>query len=159
MIWYRQDPQDAVWDDVAAGAELRAGPAQPGAGGGRWRDGGAPGGGAVPGEHLVYLQGTDPQGATGDSSANRNRGHRPRKLSPRQELAFAARIRAEPDITLARLQDWLGDRHGVRLSNGGLWAAVKRLGFTFKKNPGGERAGAAGRCRAPGWVERGPAVH
>ena len=41
--------------------------------------------------------------ATGDSSASRNRGHRPRKLSPEQEAALAARIRAEPDITLARL--------------------------------------------------------
>jgi len=41
--------------------------------------------------------------ATGDSSANPNRGHRPRKLSPRQEAALAARIRSEPDITLARL--------------------------------------------------------
>lgn len=71
--------------------------------------------------------------STGDSSANRNRGHRPRKLSPEQEAALAARIRAEPDITLARLQDWLCDRHGVRLSNGGLLAAVKRVGFTFKK--------------------------
>ena len=76
-----------------------------------------------------------------------------------QEAALAARIPAEPDITLARLQDWLGDRHDGWLSSGGLWAAVKRLGFTFKKKPGGERAGAAGRCRAQGWVERGPAVH
>lgn len=97
--------------------------------------------------------------ATGDSSANPNRGHRPRKLSPQQETALAARIRSEPDITLARLQDWLVDRHGVRLSNGALWAAVKRLGFTFKKNTGGERTGTPGCRRAPGWVERGPAVH
>ena len=29
--------------------------------------------------------------ATGDSNANRNRGHRPRKLSPEQEAALAAR--------------------------------------------------------------------
>jgi transposase len=97
--------------------------------------------------------------ATGDSGANPNRGHRPRKLSPRQEAALAARIRAEPDITLARLQDWLSDQHGVRLSNGAIWAAVKRLGFTFKKNAVGERTGPPGRRRAPGWVERGAAVH
>jgi transposase len=96
---------------------------------------------------------------TGDSGANQNRGHRPRKLSPVQERALAEQIRSEPDITLARLRDWLGDRYGVRLSNGGLWAAVKRLGFTFKKNPGGERAGAAGRGRPQGWVESRPTVH
>jgi transposase len=71
--------------------------------------------------------------ATGDSAASPNRGHRPRKLSPEQEAALAAHIRKEPDITLARLQDWLCDQHGVRLSNGGIWAAVRRLGFTFKK--------------------------
>ncbi|MBL8666320.1 MAG: winged helix-turn-helix domain-containing protein [Rhodospirillales bacterium] len=60
-----------------------------------------------------------------------------------QEAALAARIPAEPDITLARLQDWLGDRHDGWLSSGGLWAAVKRLGFTFKKTR--RRASRCGR--------------
>ena len=71
--------------------------------------------------------------ATGDSGPNPSRGHRPRKLTSRQEQALFARVQAEPDITLARLQDWLCDQHGVRLSNGAVWSAVKRLGFTFKK--------------------------
>jgi transposase len=97
--------------------------------------------------------------ATGNSGANPNRGHRPRKLSPRHEAALSARIRSEPDITLARLQDWLLDQHGVRLSNGAIWAAVKRLGFSFKKNAGGERAGAGGRRRPQGWVDSGTTVH
>jgi transposase len=96
---------------------------------------------------------------TGDPGANPNRGHRPRKLSPPDEQALLARIEAEPDITLARLQDWLWEAQGVRLSNGGIWAAVRRLGFSFKKNPGGERTGAAGRRRPQGWVESRPAVH
>lgn len=97
---------------------------------------------------------------TGEAGANPNRGHRPRKLSARQERALAApRIQAEPDITLARLQDRLQEAHGVRLSTGALWTSVKRRGFTFKKNPGGERAGAPGRGRAKSWVESGPAVH
>ena len=56
--------------------------------------------------------------ATGDSGPSPSRGHRPRKLTPRQEQALFARVQAEPDITLARLQDWLCDQHGVRLSNG-----------------------------------------
>ena len=97
--------------------------------------------------------------ATGEAGANPNRGHRPRKLSLRQERALAARIKAEPDITLARLQQWLCDRHGVQLSNGAIWAAVKRLGFSFKKNAVGKRAGAAGRRRPAGWLEGGPAIH
>ena len=88
--------------------------------------------------------------ATGDSGVNTNRGHRPRKLSPEQEAALAARIQGEPDITLARLQDWLCDQHGVRLSNGGIWAAVRRLGFSFRENALGERAGPPGRRRPPG---------
>jgi transposase len=96
---------------------------------------------------------------TGDSRANPNRGHRRRKLSSWQEKALFRRIETEPDITLARLQDWLLDQHGVRLSNGAIWAAVRRLGFSFKKNTGRERTGAAGRCRTKGWVAGRPAVH
>ena len=43
--------------------------------------------------------------ATGEAGANPNRGHRPRKLSLRAGAGAAARIQAEPDITLARLQE------------------------------------------------------
>ena len=84
---------------------------------------------------------------TGESGPNPNRGHRPRKLTPEQEAALAARIEAQPDITLARLQDWLLAEHDVRLSNGAMWSAVKRLGLSFKKKPAGRRAGAPGRGR------------
>jgi transposase len=96
---------------------------------------------------------------TGETGANLNRGHRPRKLSAHQERALATRIQVEPDITLARLQAWLLDQHGVRLSNGAIWASVKRLGFSFKKNAGGQRARPAGCGRPKSWVESGPAVH
>ena len=96
---------------------------------------------------------------TGDAGPNRNRGHRGRKLTAVQEAALATRIRVEPDITLARLQDWLVDEHGVWLSNGAIWTAVRRLGFSFKKKPGGQRAGTAGRRCPQGWVECRPAVH
>ena len=53
---------------------------------------------------------------TGEVSASSRRGHRPRKLSPAQERALAAHIEAQPDLTLAALQAWLLDEHGVRLS-------------------------------------------
>jgi len=70
---------------------------------------------------------------TGAVEVSATRGHRPRKLSPAQEAALAAQIAARPDITLATLKSWLEAEHGVRLSNGALWAAVDRLGLTFKK--------------------------
>jgi transposase len=70
---------------------------------------------------------------TGEVSASSRRGHRPRKLTVEQEAALAAHIAAHPDVTLAALQTWLADEHAVRLSNGAMWAAVDRLGLSFKK--------------------------
>jgi transposase len=70
---------------------------------------------------------------TGEVSASARRGHRPRKLTPAQEVALAAYIAAHPDITLAALQTWLAGEHAVRLSNGAMWSAVDRLGLSFKK--------------------------
>lgn len=45
---------------------------------------------------------------TGESGVKTTRGHRPRKLSPEQELALAAHIRTRPGITLGRFR--LGSR-------------------------------------------------
>jgi transposase len=69
---------------------------------------------------------------TGEVSASARRGHRPRKLSPVQEVALAEHITAHPDLTLAALQAWLSAEYGVRLSNGAMWSAVERLGLSFK---------------------------
>jgi len=95
---------------------------------------------------------------TGESGPNPNRGHRPRKLSADQEAALEAHIEAHPDFTLARLQDWLEAEHGVRLSDGGIWMAVDRLGFSFKKNPARQRTRPAGRGRAAPRLAGGPAL-
>ena len=93
---------------------------------------------------------------TGEAGASTRRGHRPRKLSPAQEVALAEHIAAYPDITLAALQRWLLSEHGVRLSNGAMWSAVARLGLSFKKRRSGRasrtvrmsrRGGASGRRR------------
>jgi transposase len=95
---------------------------------------------------------------TGEVSASRRRGHRPRKLSAAQEAALAARIEAYPDHTLAAFQGWLLAEHGVWLSNGVIWSAVARLGLTFKKRRSMRanktartlpRGGAPGRRRGP----------
>lgn len=70
---------------------------------------------------------------TGEVTASARRGHRARKLAPAQETALAAHIAAHPDLTLAALQAWLLAEHAVRLSKGAMWAAVARLGLSFKK--------------------------
>lgn len=94
----------------------------------------------------------------GDSGPNPNRGHRPRKLSSDQERALAAHIEAYPDITLARLQDWLEAVHGVRLSDGGIWSAVDRLGLSFKKNAARQRTRSARRGKPAPGMAGGPAL-
>ncbi len=95
---------------------------------------------------------------TGEVSASRSRGHRPRKLSAEQEAALAARIDAHPDLTLAALQAWLLAEHGVRLSNGAMWSAVARLGLSFKKRRSGRanRTGPTSRRVAAFGSGRGP---
>jgi transposase len=95
---------------------------------------------------------------TGQVMASPRRGHRPRKLSPAQDVALAAHIEAHPDLTLAALQAWLLAEHEVRLSNGAMWSAVARLGLSFKKRHSARanktarmlrRGGASGRRRGP----------
>lgn len=96
---------------------------------------------------------------TGDSGANPNRGHRPRKLSPDQELALSAHMRSRPGVTLAQAQTWLQTEHGVELSTGAIWNAVRRLGLSFKKSPARRRAGPSRRDRPPQALESSPALH
>lgn len=96
---------------------------------------------------------------TGDSRPNPNRGHRRRKLTTDQEAALAAQIEARRGITLMQLQAWLVAEHGVWLSTGATWHAVRRLGLSFKKTPAGSRAGSARRGGPPQAVEGGSAVH
>jgi transposase len=96
---------------------------------------------------------------TGDAGINPNRGHNPRKMSPEQELALAAYMGSRPGITLAQAQAWLLAEHGVHLSNGATWNAVRRLGLSFKKSPARSRAGSPRRRREADAVEGGTAVH
>ena len=55
-------------------------------------------------------------------------------------------LAATPDMTLAELRDEL--KVAVALST--LWAAVRGLGYTFKKSRPGGRAGPARRAGGPG---------
>src|SRR5205085_4485636 len=60
--------------------------------------------------------------------------------------AIAARVRAQPDATMAELRQWLFDTHGVRASMGLMWNTLDRLELTLKKTLARGRAGP-GRCR------------
>lgn len=81
---------------------------------------------------------------TGEVSARTVRGHRPRKLTPAQEVALAAHVEVHSDMTLAAMQAWLAAEHGVRLSSGAIWTIIDRLGLSFKKRRSGP-ASKAGR--------------
>jgi len=96
---------------------------------------------------------------TGAVVASSRRGHRPRKLTPEQETALAAYMKAHDDITLAAAQSWLASEHGVQLSNGAIWDAVDRLGLTYKKNAARQRARAARRGVPAPDLAGGTAVH
>ena len=96
---------------------------------------------------------------TGDSGPNSNRGHPARKLSPDQEIALATHIQSRPGVTLAQAQAWLLAEHGVSLSMGATWNAVRRLDLSFKKSPARGRAGQARRGGPPQAVEGNPALH
>jgi transposase len=54
-------------------------------------------------------------------------------------------LAATPDLTLAELRDELN----VAVALSTLWAAVRALGYTFKKSRPGRRAGPPGRAGRP----------
>lgn len=54
-------------------------------------------------------------------------------------------LAATPDLTLAELRDELN----VAVALSTLWAAVRGLGYTFKKSRPGRRAGPPGRAGRP----------
>lgn len=71
--------------------------------------------------------------ATGSVTPRRGGGSRPPKLSG-HEAALLEQLRSKPDATLAELRTWLFETRGVSISNGALWNALERLGWTLKKS-------------------------
>jgi transposase len=66
-------------------------------------------------------------------------GARPWAGGPKPKLvahdeALRARVMSEPDATLAELQAWLIEEHGMKVSVGCLWKRLRRLGLTLKKS-------------------------
>ena len=61
------------------------------------------------------------------------------------EQVLRAWIAAEPDLTLAELQQRLGQQ-GVSIKIGALWHQLNKWNLTFKKNLARQRARARGRA-------------
>lgn len=70
----------------------------------------------------------------GERSARKQGQPKGSKLDPHR--AFVLRlIEAEPDITLAEMQERLLSEAGVAASIGRIWTFLDRAGLTFKKRP------------------------
>lgn len=59
---------------------------------------------------------------------------RPPRLAGLGE-AILNEVRRRPSATLAELRAWLVGTHGVSVSTGTMWLALRRLGLTLKKSP------------------------
>jgi transposase len=73
-------------------------------------------------------------------------------VSPLRALdeAITARMGETPDMTIMELRAWLLAAHGVSASVGAAWAALRRLGLTYKKKSCGRPSGSAPASREPG---------
>jgi transposase len=73
------------------------------------------------------------------------RGHRPPAFGPEERAELASFIEGNPDATLEEMRE----RFGKGCSLAAVSKTVKRLGYVFKKNPAGKRAGQGGRGGGP----------
>ena len=74
------------------------------------------------------------------------RGGQCRAILAGREDMLRARVAAVKDATLAELQSWLLEEHGIKICIGALWNTLQRMGLSFKKKRARQRAGAAGRA-------------
>jgi len=88
--------------------------------------------------------------ASGSVAASSVRGHKPRVLAGREDW-LRQWVAAQPDITLAELQEKL-KRRGVQLTTVGIWKYLRRMGLSYKKSAARGRAGSAGRGGSKGRV-------
>ncbi|MGZ3639745.1 MAG: helix-turn-helix domain-containing protein [Ktedonobacterales bacterium] len=71
----------------------------------------------------------------------------PRRIGPKQEAALQARLEAAPDATVLEHCAWWAEQYGQQLSEATMWRAIRRLGWTQKKNRW--QPASATRRRAP----------
>jgi len=81
---------------------------------------------------------------TGERSSYPIGGHRRSRLAG-LEPVLRAWIEAEPDLTLAEMQQRLS-RRGVAIQLGALWHQLNKWNLSFKKNLARQRASARGRA-------------
>ena len=70
----------------------------------------------------------------GERSARKQGQPKRSKLDPHREFLMAL-IEAEPDITIAEMQERLRSEAGITASVGTVWTFLDRAGLTFKKRP------------------------
>lgn len=70
--------------------------------------------------------------STGQRTTKPRGGQRKPILVGREEV-LRARVAAVPDATLAELQTWLRQLHGINICVGALWNALQRMELSFKK--------------------------
>ena len=70
----------------------------------------------------------------GERSARKQGQPKRSKLDPHREFLLAL-IEAEPDITIAEMQERLRNEAGIAASVGTVWTFLDRAGLTFKKRP------------------------
>ncbi len=70
----------------------------------------------------------------GERTARRQGQPKRSKLDPHRDYLLAL-IEAEPDITIAEMQERLRGEAGVLASVGTIWTFLDRAGLTFKKRP------------------------
>jgi transposase len=70
----------------------------------------------------------------GERSARKQGQPKRSKLDQHREFLLAL-IEAEPDITIAEMQERLRSEAGVTASVGTIWTFLDRAGLTFKKRP------------------------
>ena len=59
---------------------------------------------------------------------------RPRTIRREQEALLRARLEAAPDATVLEHCAWWAEHQGQQLSEGTMWRALHRLGWTHKKS-------------------------
>jgi transposase len=80
------------------------------------------------------------------SRTTKPRGGQRQAILAGREAELRARVAEVPDATLAELQAWLRQEHGIKICIGALWNALTRWGLRFKKNRARGRAGTRGRA-------------
>jgi transposase len=70
---------------------------------------------------------------TGELTTKRRGYHRTPRLSG-LDAVIVAEVERRPSSTLADLRGWLTSTHGVSISTGTMWRALRQLGLTLKKS-------------------------